>query len=358
MYEAALRRGQTIGGAIQNWTNTLYERQEEDKAFGAKLKSIESLVQSHAPKFGLQGEQLKQFLAVNPNESPKERYLRIGGFVEGSLKAAELEKVQLANQKAQQQLEQLKKTGEMYAAFQRDEQLREQERIRQEQERLRRETGQPAGGRYHRVDQAGATGGESALQRGTGEMSLLNSLARFSGPTEQPNAMQGASAFEFTPPPAASPAAPSVPTAPAPSAPASAAAPAAEAAPVYDVPAPPIPAWFKQSQAAALPSELNLSPEAKAIAAQLRRQYEESQDPSLRTISAPDLEPRKRKSITLDAEGIKAILSNPRILVESFADLAGDPYQQGLRRERLDRVMREQEQLRALEQMMRSRRAR
>ena len=62
----------------------------------------------------------------------------------------------------------------------------------------------------------------------------------------------------------------------------------------------------------------------------------------MRTISATeDKEPRKRKSITLDAEGIRAILSNPRILVESFADLAGDPYQQGLRRERLDRMMRE-----------------
>ena len=52
------------------------------------------------------------------------------------------------------------------------------------------------------------------------------------------------------------------------------------------------------------------------------------------------------------------LFRSPRILVESFADLAGDPYQQGLRRERLDRMMREQEQLRALEQMMRTRRAR
>jgi hypothetical protein len=105
MYEAALRRGQTIGGAIQNWTNTLYERQqqaqaaalakaEEDKAFNSKLKAVESLIQTHSDKFKLSGDQLKQFLSVDPNESPKDRYLRIGGFVEGSLKAAELEKTQ------------------------------------------------------------------------------------------------------------------------------------------------------------------------------------------------------------------------------------------------------------------------
>jgi hypothetical protein len=190
-------------------------------------------------------------------------------------------------------------------------------------------------------------------------------LRRFSTPDQAPQAMVGAEAFEFKP--AAAPA-PSVEAAmPSPAAvsmPARQAAPSVAAAEeTYDVPPPKVPSWFgKSEQSSPFGMDLNLSPEAKAIAARLRQEYEASQPSEdgrepIRTISATqDTTPRKKKSITLDAEGIRAILSNPRILVESFADVAGDPYQQGLRRERLDRMMREQEQLRVLEQMMRSKR--
>jgi hypothetical protein len=70
----------------------MYERQEENKAFGAKLKALEAMLQTHSTKFGLAPEDVRQFLSVDPNESPKQRYLRVGGFIEGTMKAAEMAK--------------------------------------------------------------------------------------------------------------------------------------------------------------------------------------------------------------------------------------------------------------------------
>ena len=92
MYNAAMRRAATLGGAVDQAVNTMYERQEENKAFGAKLKALEAMLQTHSTKFGLAPEDVKQFLSVDPNESPKQRYLRVGGFIEGTMKAAEMAK--------------------------------------------------------------------------------------------------------------------------------------------------------------------------------------------------------------------------------------------------------------------------
>jgi hypothetical protein len=111
MYNAAMRRAQTLGGAFDTAVNTMYERQqqqqalaqakaEEDKAFNSKLKALEALLQSHKDKFKLDENQLKQFLSTDPSESPKNRYGRIAGFVEGTMKAAELEKTQAEARKA------------------------------------------------------------------------------------------------------------------------------------------------------------------------------------------------------------------------------------------------------------------
>jgi len=92
MYNAAMRRAQTLGGAFDTAVNTMYERQEENKAFGSKLKALEAMLQTHSSKFGLAPEDVRQFLSVDPNESPKQRYLRVGGFIEGTMKAAEMAK--------------------------------------------------------------------------------------------------------------------------------------------------------------------------------------------------------------------------------------------------------------------------
>lgn len=100
MYNAAMRRAQTLGGAFDTAVNTMYERQEENKAFGSKLKALEAMLQTHSSKFGLAPEDVRQFLSVDPNESPKERYMRVGGFIEGTMKAAELAKMQAETAKA------------------------------------------------------------------------------------------------------------------------------------------------------------------------------------------------------------------------------------------------------------------
>ena len=99
MYNAAIRRAATLGGAVDQAVNTMYERQEENKAFGAKLKALEAMLQTHSTKFGLAPEDVKQFLSVDPNESPKQRYLRVGGFIEGTMKAAEMAKTLAEAQK-------------------------------------------------------------------------------------------------------------------------------------------------------------------------------------------------------------------------------------------------------------------
>lgn len=100
MYNAAMRRAATLGGAVDQAVNTMYERQEENKAFGAKLKALEAMLQTHSTKFGLAPEDVRQFLSVDPNESPKQRYLRVGGFIEGTMKAAELARMHAETAKA------------------------------------------------------------------------------------------------------------------------------------------------------------------------------------------------------------------------------------------------------------------
>jgi len=96
MYESAINRADILANTITGISEKMYQRDQENKAFGAKLKSLESLLQTHSDKFGIKEDQLKQFLSVNPNESPKERYLRIGGFVEDSIKMSQVQKEQQA----------------------------------------------------------------------------------------------------------------------------------------------------------------------------------------------------------------------------------------------------------------------
>lgn len=109
MYESSMQRAGTIGGAVSGLFQALNQQQqaaqaaaqakaEEDKQFNAKLKALESLVQTHKDKFNLSDEQVKQFLSRDPNDSAKTHYLKLGEFVERSLKASELEKTQAETQ--------------------------------------------------------------------------------------------------------------------------------------------------------------------------------------------------------------------------------------------------------------------
>lgn len=112
MYESAMQRAGTIGGAVSGLFQALNQQQqaaqaaaeakaEESRLFNAKLKAVEALMQTHKDKFKLSDEQLKQFLTTDPGESPKDRYLRLGGFIEGSMKAAELDKTLAETKKLQ-----------------------------------------------------------------------------------------------------------------------------------------------------------------------------------------------------------------------------------------------------------------
>lgn len=100
MYQGAMQRARTLGQTARDITDFLYQKDEENKAFGAKLKSLESLLQTHSDKFGIKENDLKQFLSVDPNESPRERYLRLGSFIEGTMKASDLEKQKQAAEAA------------------------------------------------------------------------------------------------------------------------------------------------------------------------------------------------------------------------------------------------------------------
>lgn len=376
MYNAAMRRAQTLGGAFDTAINTMYERQEENKAFNSKLKALEAMVQTHSTKFGMDPDQLKQFLAVNPNESPKERYLRIGGFFEGTLKAAELQKMQLANQKAQMEMDQLKKLGEIYGSFgtgagQPTPGQPPAARLAPTPE----SAGRPSGGKYRRVDSGTQ---DAAPAPGTSEMGLLNSLRRFSPQQDTSYGMVGAESFRLPAQMAAPAAAPTTMAAStAPAAPAAASAmasqalatpaqpapqagtPAAAQPAVEGIPRPKIPSWYETlktpfeiaAETAGAPGKMDLSPEAQAIARQLREQYEaslpveEGKSPK-KSISAADDRKNNQKDITLDAETLRAIIQDPRILMQLRAG------------RRVDGLIEDRQQLRALQQMMLPRRTR
>ena len=105
--------------------------------------------------------------------------------------------------------------------------------------------------------------------------------------------------------------------------------------------------------------QIKLSPEAKDIAKRLREEYEESSAVLEKRAATPRLTAgedegkagslKKKKTITLDEEGIKAILSNPRILVESFGDVMGDPYERAMRNQATDAAFKRNAQRRELE---------
>jgi hypothetical protein len=370
MYNAAMRRAQTLGGAFDTAVNTMYERQEENKAFGSKLKALEAMIQTHSTKFGMDPDQLKQFLSVNPNESPKERYLRIGGFFEGTIKAAELQKMQLANQKAQMEMDQLKKLGAIYESFgaptgptpaaagQPPAGVPSPAPAVQGQP----PAGTPSGSsRYRRVDggtQAAtpaavpAPAAAQAPAPAPSEMGLINSLRRFSPPQDTGSGMVGAQPFRLP----AQMAAPATASAMASQA---LATPAAEQPAGEGIPRPKIPSWYETlktpfeiaAETAGAPGEMDLSPDAQAIARQLREQYEASlaveggKSPK-QSISASDGRKGAKKGITLDPETLQAIIQDPRILMQLRAG------------RRVDGLIDQQQQMRALQQMMRSPRVR
>lgn len=69
------------------------EKEEQDKDFKARAGATEKYLQSHAADFGWNADQVKQFLAEQPDETPRARYLRLNDAV-----ARETSGVQMRNE--------------------------------------------------------------------------------------------------------------------------------------------------------------------------------------------------------------------------------------------------------------------
>lgn len=92
LYESTMNRAKMMGDTLTNLGETLYKRDEENKAFRAKNSALKQLIATHKDKFGLDEATAKQFLSGDPNKSEKENYLTLASFLEGSVTASNLKK--------------------------------------------------------------------------------------------------------------------------------------------------------------------------------------------------------------------------------------------------------------------------
>jgi hypothetical protein len=94
LYQGMMDQARGIAGAVNQFVDEGYKRQGQDKEFNAKLKVTEqalgTFIKPKAAEFGTTPEAIDAFLKVNPNESPKERYLRLGGFLEQAITSSKM----------------------------------------------------------------------------------------------------------------------------------------------------------------------------------------------------------------------------------------------------------------------------
>ena len=77
LYQSTMDRAKLMGDTLTNLGETLYKRDEENKAFRAKNSALKQLIATHKDKFGLDEATAKQFLGGDPNKSEKENYLTL-----------------------------------------------------------------------------------------------------------------------------------------------------------------------------------------------------------------------------------------------------------------------------------------
>jgi hypothetical protein len=94
LYQGMMDQARGIAGAVNQFVDEGYKRQEQDKEFNAKLKVTEqalgTFIKPKAAEFGTTPEAIDAFLKVDPSESPKERYLRLGGFLEQAITSSKM----------------------------------------------------------------------------------------------------------------------------------------------------------------------------------------------------------------------------------------------------------------------------
>lgn len=127
MENAAQARAQgigAIGGAISNLFGTYAQKRQQDEEFMAKAKSMENFIKTHADDFAPVDPQtgqknpdaVLQFLQQSPDENAKQKYMRLGTFLDTAVTgtkvqqqaaAAQYEKTRAAL--AQAELDEIKK---------------------------------------------------------------------------------------------------------------------------------------------------------------------------------------------------------------------------------------------------------
>ena len=413
LYQSTMDRAKVLGDTLTGLGETLYKRDEENKAFRAKSSALKQLITTHKDQFGMDENTLKQFLGGDPDKSEKENYLNLATFIEGKVTAANLAKDQagmkrsdLESQKLQQEIDQQKRVADIVLKMQSDESAGTQTQAANAARFIPGAAGpstqqflpaatvfgtsappaptasavsapaaQPAASnRFRRVPDASVASADglpvtSSIQPSEAVLpspvASRSPMVTAAQPIDQYRALRP-SDVSFAPAALAASqfAGPMAPTRRVQSALASAPASVAAAAPSLDPLALEL-ARQRFDTGISSPSEqftlpqIKLSPEAKDLARKLREQYDESSAVLEKRAVSPRLTAgedegkagslKKKKTITLDEEGIKAILSNPNILVESFGDVMGDPYERAMRNQATDAAFKRNAQMRELE---------
>lgn len=92
LYQSTMDRAKLMGDTLTNLGETLYKREEENKAFQAKNSALKQLILANKEQFGLDEATAKQFVSGDINKSAKENYLALAAFLEGNVMAANLKK--------------------------------------------------------------------------------------------------------------------------------------------------------------------------------------------------------------------------------------------------------------------------
>lgn len=403
LYQSTMDRAKLLGDTLTGLGETLYKRDEENKAFRAKSSALKQLITTHKDQFGMDENTLKQFLGGDPDKSEKENYLNLATFIEGKVTAANLAKDQasmkrfgLESQKLEEEIAQQKKLGEIYKGMMAGS---DTDVKKQAENAAMFAAGSPtapsvaapvaaaavpavsvpaaqppASSRFRRVPDASAAPADampvtSSIQPSeavlTPSVASSSPMVTAAQPIDQYRALRP-SDVSFAPAALAASqfAGPMAPVRSVRPSPASAPASVVAAAPSLDPLALELARQRFDTGISSQPEQftlpqIKLSPEAKDIAKRLREEYDESAAVLEKRAATPRLTAgedegktgslKKKKTITLDEEGIKAILSNPRILVESFGDVMGDPYERAMRNEATDAAFRRNAQMRELE---------
>jgi len=89
LYQGTMDRARGIAGAVNQFIDEGYRRQEEEKDFGTKLKvteaAINTFIKPKAAEFGLTPADVEAFMKRSNDESTKQYANRLGGFLETTI---------------------------------------------------------------------------------------------------------------------------------------------------------------------------------------------------------------------------------------------------------------------------------